>query len=181
MTPQEFASGMNFLGQAYGKEFDRNQLNVWYSFFKNETQEDFKQALVRIISKSKFMPSIAEIKEELRTIQNTFLLLLPEEEWAKVQKAIGKYGFYNAEEAEASFDPFTAKVVRNMGGFRKICMAEDNDWSRKNFMRLWENMKDSQRSVLLPDTMYLTASEKQMLPEYEELRQMLRIGSEGSV
>ena len=181
MTAQDFAKAMAFLGQAYNKEFDKNQLNVWYMFFRDESKEDFKAAIMRIIAKSKFLPSIAEIREEIKLIQTPFLQLSADDEWHEVQKAIGKYGYYNAEEAEKSFDPITAKAVRNMGGFRKICMSEDNDWTRKNFLRLWEDIKDKQESVLLPDTMYLTASEKQLLPQYEEMRRLLHIGEEDSI
>lgn len=187
MSPKEFAQGMTFLGQAYNKEFDRNQLNVWYTFFKSEEYEPFKNALIRIISRSKFIPSIAEIKEEISSMRNPFLQLTADDQWHEVQRAIGKYGFYNSEEAERSLDPFTARVVRNMGGFRAICMSEDNDWTRKNFMRLWDEMQDRGKTVLQYDTKYLTAQERaergaDLLPDgHEELKMLLHIGQEDSI
>lgn len=189
MSPQDFAKGMNFLGQAYNKEFDRNQLNVWYTFFESETIDDFKAAIVRLISKSKFLPSIAEIKAEINTLQHKFLQLSADEEWHNVQKAIGRYGYYNSEEAEKSLDPFTAKVVRNMGGFRAICMADDNEWTRKNFMRLWENMQDRRQTALQYDPKYLTVQEKMELEDHqkekllghEEMRKLLHIGEEDAI
>lgn len=189
MSPQDFAKVMNFLGQAYNKEFDRNQLNVWYTFFESETIEDFKAAITRLISKNKFIPSIAEIKEEINTLHHSFLQLTADDEWHKVQKAIGKYGFYNSTEAEASLDPFTAKVVRNMGGFRAICMAEDNEWTRKNFMRLWDDMQDRRKTTLQYDPKYLTTQEKlqledqqrPLLTNHEEMRKLLHIGEDDAI
>lgn len=165
MTPQEFAKAMTFLGLAYDKEFSKDQLNVWYTFFSNDTDANFRKAVTRLVSKSKFLPSIAEIKSEIAGITNPELLLDPNREWANVEEAIHRYGFYNSEEAVASLDPFTAQVVRNMGGFRKICMSEDGDWTRKNFLRVWEDMKDGNKSALVLNENVMTLPELQRMAE----------------
>ena len=165
MTPQEFAKSMTFLGLAYNKEFTKDQLNVWYSFFTDEEDQDFRKAITRLITKEKFMPSIADIKKEIAEIKHPSLQLKPDEAWAKVDKAISKYGYYNADEAEASFDPFTAYVVRHMGGFRKICMSEDGDWTRKNFMRLFEDMSETKRELHLFSEPQMTLPELQRMAE----------------
>lgn len=165
MTPQEFAKAMTFLGLAYDKEFSKDQLNVWYTFFSNDTDANFRKAVTRLVSKSKFLPSIAEIKSEIAGITNPELLLDPNREWANVEGAIHRYGFYNSEEAVASLDPFTAQVVKNMGGFRKICMSEDGDWTRKNFLRVWEEMKDGNKSALVLNENVMTLPELQRMAE----------------
>lgn len=165
MTPQEFAKAMTFLGLAYDKEFSKDQLNVWYTFFSDDTDANFRKAVTRLVSKSKFLPSIAEIKSEIAGITNPELLLDPNREWANVEEAIHRYGFYNSEEAVASLDPFTAQVVRNMGGFRKICMSEDGDWTRKNFLRVWEEMKDGNKSALVLNENVMTLPELQRMAE----------------
>ena len=174
MTPTEFAKSMIFLGQAYDKEFKKDQLNVWYSFFEHEEDTDFRKAIARLVVKSKFLPSIADLKEEIARLKNDFLQLDPNEEWAKVEKAIGKYGMYNAGEAENSFEPFTALVVHHMGGFRKICLSEDGDWTRKNFLRLWNDLKDAKKNPLLYRESYMTLPElMQMSAIREEERKLL--------
>lgn len=159
MTPQEFTKSMVYLGQAYGKEFGEEQTGVWYSFFSKEEPEVFQTAIVRLIPKCKFMPSIAEIKEEIAELTAPDLRLKPEEEWDKVQRAIRRYGVYNAEEAEKSLDPYTRSVVKHMGGFKAICLMPDDDWPRKNFMSLWKEMKEAGVNVRVIEESLLTADE----------------------
>lgn len=165
MTPQEFAKDMTFMGLAYNKEFTKDQLNVWYSFFNEADEKDFRKAITRLITKEKFMPSISDIKSEIASLNNPALQLKPEEAWDKVEKAISKYGFYNSEDAEASFDPFTAYVVRHMGGFRKLCLSEDGDWTRKNFMKLFEDMSETKKELHLFSEPQMTLPELQRMAE----------------
>lgn len=159
MTTQEFAMAMAFLGQAYGKEFAEEQVTVWYSFFGKEDPDAFQAAITRLIPKCRFMPSIAEIKEEIAELKHPELRLKPEEEWDKITRAIHRYGIYNADEAEKSLDPYTRMVLGHMGGFRKLCMMEDDDWPRKNFMSLWKEMKEAGVNVRVIEEPLLTTDE----------------------
>lgn len=76
-----------------------------------------------------------------------------------------------------------------MGGFRAICMAEDNEWTRKNFMRLWDDMQDRRKTALQYDPKYLTTQEKlqledqqrPLLTNHEEMRKLLHIGEDDAI
>ena len=159
MRPDEFAKNMTYMLQAYGKEMGEEQMTVWFNFFETEDEESFRKAIVRMIPRCKFMPSIAEIKEEIANIKNPELQLKPEEEWDKITRAIHKYGIYNAEEAEKSLDPYTRMVLKHMGGFRKLCMMEDDDWPRKNFLSLWKEMREAGVNVRVIEEPLLTTEE----------------------
>lgn len=159
MTPQEFTKSMTVLGLAYNKEFTQEQVEVWYRFFKDTDDKDFRKALSRIIETSKFIPSIAEIKQEIAALKTPVLQLSPEEEWTKVERMIGKYGYYNAEEAEKEMDPFTARVVKRMGGFRSICQSTEGEWQRKNFVKLFNEMSDTATKVTIYSEPQMTIAE----------------------
>ena len=159
MTKIQFIKAMTFLAIAYNKEFTEEQLNVWYDFFKNESFEDLKKAIKRIIPKKTHIPSIAELKEELTYVKTPLLQLKADEEWDKVKQAIRTYGFYRADEAMKSFNPLTAQVVRSLGGFEKICQNTDGDWLRKNFIEIFEIKMNNVEEIEILNETELTLNE----------------------
>lgn len=161
MTPQEFAKNMTIMGIAYNKEFTQEQVEIWYKFFKDTDDRDFRKAVSRLIETSKFIPSIAEIKQEIAQLNTPALQLNAESEWMKVQKLIGKYGFYNAEAAVKEMDPFTARVVNHMGGFKNLCLSEEGEWQRKNFIKLFEDMAETTTRVAIYSEPQMTIAEIQ--------------------
>ncbi len=70
MKKTEFVKGLKFLGLAYNKEFDEEQTTVWHNFFERDDYEDFRIAIKAMIATKQFMPSIAELKEEIQTVRN---------------------------------------------------------------------------------------------------------------
>jgi hypothetical protein len=142
MTREEFIKAMKFLSTAYDKEFNQEQVEVWYKFFVNEDYELLKVAIKNIVSKNKYMPSIAEIKEEMALLQ-TKDIPKAEDEWEEVLKAIHRYGIYRQDEALESLKPYTAYITRHIG-FRNICMAEDQTWNKKEFIGEYNELKDKE-------------------------------------
>ena len=173
MTKEEFAKAMSFLGMAYDKEFEAKQVEVWFTFFHQEDFQDFKQAVTRLISKSKFLPSIAEIKQEIAVLKNPVLQLNAEDEWSKVQNAVRKFGYYNSKEAMESLEPQTAKVVRLLGGFGAVCQSTDGDWLRKNFMSLFSQISETNQDALQLSEPQLTLGELKRIAEVKAQERLL--------
>lgn len=159
MTKEEFVKAMTYLAIAYNKEYTEEQLNVWYDFFKNENYEEFKQAIKRIIPKKTYIPSIAELKNELTHIKSPILQLKADEEWEKVRSAIRKYGFYRSDEAIESLNPLTARVVNAIGGFQNLCQSTNTDWSRKNFIEMFEIKQNNVEELELLEESQMTLGE----------------------
>ena len=115
-------------------------IRVWTNDFKNENEKTFKQAINRIRYKSKYMPSIAEIKEEIAMIKNTELQLDLDSEWCKVIKLISKYGADFEDDALKELNPYTANVVK-MIGWRYLCQSPitQRQWNEKEFKTLMQN------------------------------------------
>lgn len=173
MTKEQFLKGITFLTIAYNKEFTEEQVSVWYEFFRNDDYEVFRNAVKRIIPKNQFMPSIAELKQEIANISNPILQLDIDEEWNNVIQAIRKYGYYRVEEALNSLNEYTRQIVRTIGWYR-LCMSENIEWERKTFKELFNNKQDRYEDVLVLSEPTMTLAElttKAKLKEQEMLEQ----------
>lgn len=78
MKIEDFINAMGVLGIAYNKEFTQTQIATWYEYFKNTKLEVFKGAVKSVVSKSKFLPSIAELLEECKNTSKTNIEMILE-------------------------------------------------------------------------------------------------------
>jgi len=142
MNKEKFLKIMTYMGIAYNKEFTKEQLEVWYSFFKEYTDEELNNAVKKIINTEKYLPSIAQVKEEIAKMK---VVGIPEaeDEWQEVLKTVSKYGSYRQDEALISLKPYTAKIVGYIG-YQRICMStpEEQVWNKKEFISEYDALKD---------------------------------------
>ena len=148
MEKVEFVKALTILGTAYNQEFTQEKASVWYGMFKHDNINTFKQAIKNLICKSKFMPSIAEVKEEMVTIDYPSLSLNAEEEWYKVLMAIRKYGSYGQITAMNTFNNYTADIVRRIG-WDRLCRSERIDFEKKLFIANFESLQNTDRELAL--------------------------------
>ena len=172
MNKEEFTKGITFLAIAYNKEFTEEQVSVWYEFFKNENYDDFRNAVKRIIPQKQFMPSIAELKQEITTISNPVLQLNADEEWDNVLKAIRRWGSYRQVEAMKSLNPYTANIVRQVG-YSRICQSENIQWERKEFMELFNMNKERDTDTLMLAEPTMTLPEMIRIAKLKEQETLL--------
>lgn len=132
---------------------------LWLNDFKNDDPEIFKQAIDRLRAKSKYCPSIAEIKSEITKIEVPTLQLNAEEEFEKVRNAIRKFGSYRTTELMNSLEPYTREITRRIG-ISRICMAEDITWIKKEFIEEFNNSLLRSKEILQQNESALTDCEK---------------------
>lgn len=63
MKIEELVKGLNFLGLAYGKEYNQMEAQQIYEFVKEYDYDTFIRATKEIIRTSKFLPRIADLIE----------------------------------------------------------------------------------------------------------------------
>ena len=63
MKLEELVKGLNFLGLAYGKEYNQLEAQQIYEFVKEYDYDTFIRATKQIIRTSKFIPKIADLIE----------------------------------------------------------------------------------------------------------------------
>lgn len=168
MNEKDFTQAMAILGLAYNKEFTPEQVSVWYEFFHDTNLDVFKQAIKRITSKEKFLPSIAQIKEEIALMQNPILQLNADEEWDKCITTIRKYGRYRKEQAMAALSEHNRNIIRQIG-FERICNSENIEWERRLFNELFNNKQDSYEDALLLSEPQMTLAELTRMAEIKAL------------
>lgn len=172
MNKEQFVKGITFLTIAYNKEFTKEQIGVWYEFFKDTDYDTFRKAVKRIIPQKQFMPSIAELKQEIALISNPILQLNADQEWGEVLNAVRKYGRNREGEALNSLKPYTKYITKQVG-FIRICNSENIQWERKEFFDLFNMNKERDMDTLMLGEPQLTLSEIKRLAELKQEERLL--------
>lgn len=165
MNQKEFTNCIVFLADTYRETVTESQTRAWYEHFKTDSAMDFTKAIMRWSETNRTFPTVADLKGELSCMKNDSLEMDGNEGWNKVKDAIRRYGYYNSEEAVESLDPVTREAVERMGGFQAICMMPNDDWTRKNFVKTWEEIAKAKKDVGSMNRGVLTEREKKALPE----------------
>ena len=143
MTREEFANGMAFMATIYSKDMTAEQVGIWYSFFENDSFEEFQRAVRKLAVSTKFFPSIAELKEAIA--EDAVGMLSADQAWDKVLYAVRRYGWCNAETAMKILPAAAQLTVNHLGGFKRICESEDLEWTRKDFIKAYDANKNREQ------------------------------------
>ena len=141
MNQEEFTKAMMYLGYAYNKGFTKEEVAVWYDFFKEYSLDDMECAIKRVIPKNKFLPSIAELNDE----------------WFKAISTIRKYGRYRIDLAMQELEPHSKDIIEQIG-IERICNSTNIEWERKMFLDLFKNKQAQETNCQLVGS-YLTKLE----------------------
>lgn len=138
MTIEEFTKVAAVIRSAYPKDnilTTKEAVDVWYMLLDDLSYDAAQAAVVKHISNNRFAPSIAEIRELATEVVEG---AIPDwgEGWGQLQRAIGKYGYYNQEKAMESLDELTRDVVNRLG-FRALCLSENQEVDRANFRTIY--------------------------------------------
>ena len=148
MSKEIFVKLMNGLGKIYDREIDKETLEIWLSFFSDNTTNEFKEAINQHIKTSSKFPTIADIKN---LIAENKIKDKPqaEDEWNKVLDLIHKYGQTNQEEAFKEMNDYTRYIVKHVG-FVNICMAnsEQQKWNKKEFIEEYNILRDREKELI---------------------------------
>ena len=160
MNKQDFLEGMTILGIAYNKEFNEEQVSVWYQMLGNYTKKEFKNAVLELIKTEDYLPSIATVTKAIAK-QKTAAFPNAEDEWQDVLRAVKQFGSWDEKGALESLTPYTRKIVQHIG-FNRICMAtpEDQVWNKKDFIGEYNSLKDK-----MVENIQLGVSETKLLNE----------------
>lgn len=123
---------------------------IWQKKLSPYELEEVERVVDYITSKSKFMPSIAEIIELLEQERNPHLKTSGLEAWNNVLDALRKYGFYDYNSASESLSQRELDIVKQIG-WRKLCMAEDREMGfiQKDFIAMFEAEKEKEMQTLI--------------------------------
>lgn len=149
MNKKEFATIADVLHLAYGEDVilpDEKTLELWYGFLKDIDYAICKNAVMRIISTSKWPPKIADIREAAVQVVTVRETADWSEAWSRVIRAIGRFGQNRQEEALEYMGEDAARIVMRMG-WKNICLSENISVERANFRQAYENHRNSSNTL----------------------------------
>ncbi|TEB15158.1 Loader and inhibitor of phage G40P [Pelotomaculum sp. FP] len=125
---------------------------LWMKILSDIPYDVVQAALAKVLATAKFWPTVAEIREAAAAISSPFILS-PAEAWGQVIKAVQEYGYYRSGEGLATLDKTVQKAVQAFGGFREICMSENIDVVRAQFMRMYGQFANREKeTAVLPES-----------------------------
>lgn len=142
-------------------------VRIWGEIFAPYQKKELQMAIERLSKKTKWMPSVAEIIEEIEKTKDPIFRKKGKEEWEKVLFAVRKFGYYNAREGLESLEPITREIVREMGGFSDICQSERIDVERKQFIEMYDEKINRYKELKLLGNS-TTPEEKETLAKLQE-------------
>ena len=87
---------------AWSTDMPKERMKLYVSMLADINPVTLEQAVANLIKRSKFLPSIAEIREECSALSAYVnahdKLPIAQSEWEKVIKVVGTYGFEHGKE-----------------------------------------------------------------------------------
>jgi len=125
-------------------------LILWREMLSDIPFEIARPAVLKVLTTSKFFPTVAEIREAAASL-TTGQAMSAIEAWGLAFAAIEQYGNYRELEAMKSLPAEVACFVKRFG-WQELCTSEEPDVIRGQFIRLWENYSKQQKEIaVLPE------------------------------
>ena len=109
---------------------------LWEKALADIPYEVAEKAVIKVLSTSKFFPTIAEIRDATAQITQPRTLDAIEA-WGMIVQAIRKYGYYNQGAALQSLPEDVAEMVKRFT-WRELCLSENVETLRAQFRMAWE-------------------------------------------
>lgn len=126
MTYEEFLIGTHIIETYLNKKFTENQLKIYYKMLEDLRCDSFIQGLERLLKERVYtnIPPIAEIREYAAALKDGDIFFRCKEAQFMLKTAINKYGKYSSVAFE---DPIIHLIIRDLGGWQKLCNMEQED------------------------------------------------------
>lgn len=135
------------LASNYSAELDEDTATLWLVLMSAYSVEDCRSAVLSVVRGCGFesvqfgsLPPFALIQRELDARTGTVrgernLALQAEAEWGRLLEEVRSCGFWRTPKLH----PTTEFVVRQLGGWERVCRwkEEDLSWKRREFLSAW--------------------------------------------
>jgi hypothetical protein len=136
-------------------------LNVWEMMLSDLSFDAAKNALIRVMSTSKFFPTVAEIREAVM-INTSPVLPTAAEGYEEVLRAIGNFGSWREQAALDSLSPLVRRTTEVIG-FKQICLSESPDVIRGQWRMAYEQIAErAMREGRMPEALRRLPEERNL-------------------
>lgn len=145
---QQIVKALSMLQLAYSTDMSVERMKLYVTMLGNINPVTLEQAVANLINKCKFLPTIAEIREEC-TALSAYVNMhdempIAQSEWEKVIKAVGTYGFEHGKEHLKGMTLQAARTV--WSSFDPRMGHEYNEAScRSQFIRCYEQLVEREQ------------------------------------
>jgi len=147
VTKSEISKLLGMIGAAFPamRPATEEMVEVWHSLIGDIPVNIAIEAVKRCLIKSRFVPTIAEIREAYATVAFPELLSA-DEALAEVNAAINRHG--NSAEVCKSVSPLSAHVVRQIGLW-DMCFSDNTAAINADFRRLYTTLAEKEKNARL--------------------------------
>lgn len=133
---------------AWSTDMSKQRMKLYVSMLADVNPVTLEQAVANLIKRSKFLPSIAEIREECSALSAYVNahdeMPIAQSEWEKVIKVVGTYGFEHGKEYLELITLQAAKPI--WSSFDPRMGHEYNEAScRSQFIRCYEQLAEREQ------------------------------------
>ena len=144
LSPRTMALGM--LKAAWGNKLTDEQAKLYLLMTNDIPEPVLLKSIEALIKESRFLPSVAEIRERAAALYNSAQGKEPPDAgrgWGEVGREISRTGYYGKPQIR---DPVAAEVVRRMG-WKEICSAPADETGvlRGQFLKMYAMLQESRR------------------------------------
>ena len=144
LSPRTMALGM--LKAAWGNKLTDEQAKLYLLMTNDIPEPVLLKSIEALIKESRFLPSVAEIRERAAALYNSAQGKEPPDAgrgWGEVVREISRTGYYGKPQIR---DPVAAEVVRRMG-WKEICSATADETGvlRGQFLKMYAMLQESRR------------------------------------
>lgn len=140
MTESETARLLAVIALAYPTfEVTRERIALWQDMLRAVEFDLAQRATRRHIAESKWAPTVAEIMEAARETAYGPQMDAGDV-WHQLISAVRRYGNYRLDEAREALPAAVMQAIDYLGGWREVCMCENEDVMRAHFLRMWETI-----------------------------------------
>lgn len=118
---------------------------LWERALSDLSYEVAEKAVIKVLSTSRFFPTIADIREAAADITQPRTLDAMEA-WGLVVDAIRRFGFYRQAEAMEYLPEDVAEMVKRFT-WRELCLSESPETLRAQFRMAWDTQSKRKNEV----------------------------------
>ena len=150
MTVEQFTNTFTSLAMLYNKEYTEEQIKVFYLVLNDLDMSLFKQACGNLAKRCKFMPTVADIREEVANIEGGEQLSLePDHEWNEVIYCVRHFGPYKLDRIKEYLNPFTYWVADKLGWENLFnLMSDETNYMAHRFIEYFKSNQQSYKQSL---------------------------------
>lgn len=138
LTSEQAFELVNLLASSYKSlKIEEATIKIYIGMIMDLDYETCKAAVFNLIAENEYFPTVAAIrKASLKT-----LVSLPNgsEAWAEVKREIARVGYVGIP---AFSNDLIKKAVQGMGGWRSLCLAPEDQWVRRDFIKAYEPLAE---------------------------------------